>query len=116
MDSFLKVPENVSIPDYLKKIGSFLSSVCNFKCSAHPSSSAIKVLYGSAAFPYKDNGKITKIPLLIEAEGYEINKVSAVRISLRGGNGNLLQSLYQLLIVFLWELDMIVHRISISVK
>ena len=90
----------MTIQDYLKKIGAFLSSVANFKCNAHPSFTDIKVIYASGAFPHKENGKITKIPLLVESEGYEINKVAAVRISLRGGNGNLLASLYQLIIAF----------------
>jgi hypothetical protein len=37
LDSFQRLPEGVRAQDYLKKIGSFLSTVCNFKCAAHPS-------------------------------------------------------------------------------
>jgi hypothetical protein len=37
IDSFLKIPEGVKTADYLKKIGAFLSSVCNVKCSTYPS-------------------------------------------------------------------------------
>lgn len=37
LDSFLKLPEGVRPQDYLKKLGSFFSTVANFKCSAIPS-------------------------------------------------------------------------------
>jgi len=53
LDSFLKVPENNKAIDYLKKIGSFLTSICNIKCSAHPNPNDLKVIYGSATFPLK---------------------------------------------------------------
>lgn len=53
IDSFLKIPEGVRVQDYLKKIGSFISTVCNFKCGAIPSFDDIKFIYGSAVFPLK---------------------------------------------------------------
>jgi hypothetical protein len=53
IDSFLKLPEGFRASDYLKKIGAFLSSVCNFKCAAHPNPNDIKLIYGSATFPLK---------------------------------------------------------------
>ncbi len=37
LDSFIKIPEGLKAQEYLKKIGSFLSSVGNFKCAANPS-------------------------------------------------------------------------------
>lgn len=56
----------------------------------------MKGIYGSATFPVKEDGKISNYPILIEVEGYESEKVSAIRVSLRGGNGNQLLSVYQL--------------------
>jgi len=53
LDSFIKIPEGVKGQDYLKKIGSFLSTVGSFKCNAFPSFSDIKFIYGSATFPLK---------------------------------------------------------------
>jgi hypothetical protein len=100
LDSFLKLPEGVRAADYLKKIGSFLSTVCNFKCSAHPSAADIKLIYGSATFPLKEEGKLVNYPILIEVEGYEGEKGGSVRVSMRGGNGNSLSSIYQLTIAF----------------
>jgi hypothetical protein len=49
----LKIPEGVRASDHLKKVGAFLSSVCNFKCAAHPNPNDIKLIYGSATFPLK---------------------------------------------------------------
>ena len=66
----MKIPEGVRAQDYLKKIGSFLSSVGNFKCGAFPSFDNIDVIYGSATFPLKVDGKVVKYPILIEAQGY----------------------------------------------
>ena len=43
---------------------------------------------------------MTNYPILIEVEGYDAEKGSAARISLRGGNGNHLSSVYQLFIAF----------------
>ena len=53
LDSFLKIPEKMKSIDYLKKIGSFLSSICNVKCSPHPSAADMRLIYGSATFPVK---------------------------------------------------------------
>lgn len=95
--------------DYIKKIGSFLSSVCGFKCGAFPSFDNIEVIYGSATFPLKTDGKAVKYPILIEVQGYEVEKARAARISLRGGNGNSLLSVYQTFLSFFseWFLKMI---------
>lgn len=100
LDSFLKVPEGVKPQDYLKKMGSFLSNVCSFKCVPYPSAAEMKLIYGSATMPLKQDGKLTNFPLLIEAEGYEAGKGGAVRVSLRGGLGPALSSIYQLIIAF----------------
>ena len=100
IDSFLKIPQGVKAADYLKKMGAFLSSVCNFKCGSYPSQQDMKRLYGSAIFPLKEEGKLTNYPIMIELEGYEAEKGSAVRVSLRGGNGNHLLSMYQLFIAY----------------
>ena len=54
IDSFLKLPEGIRASDHLKKIGSFLNSVANFKCSAYPNPNDIKLLYGSATFALKE--------------------------------------------------------------
>ena len=62
----MKIPEGVRPSDYIKKIGSFLSSVCGFKCGAFPSFDNIEVIYGSATFPLKNSdGKTVKYPILI---------------------------------------------------
>lgn len=100
IDSFVKVPEGTKFADYLKKVGSFLNTLCGFKCAAHPSPAEIKLLYGSATFPVKEEGKVVSYPILIEAEGYEGEKGSAVRVSLRGGHGPSLVSVYQLFLVY----------------
>jgi hypothetical protein len=100
VDSFLRLPEGVKPQDYLKKVGSFLSTVCNFKCAAHPSPADMRILYGSATFPLREEGKVVNYPLLMECEGYDTEKPGAVRVSLRGGNGNSLLSVYQLFIAF----------------
>ena len=66
LDSFIKTPEGVKIADFQKKIGSFLSSVGNFKCNANPSFSDIKNIYGSAVLPTKEGEKTVNVPILIE--------------------------------------------------
>ena len=78
----------------------FLSNVGNFKCGSHPNENEIKVLFGSATFPVKEEGKLSNYPILIEVEGYEHEKGNAARVSLRGGNGNHLISVYQLFIAY----------------
>jgi hypothetical protein len=100
LDAFLKIPQGVRAADYLKKVGAFLTSVGNFKCGSFPNQNEMKGLYGSATFPVKEDGKISNYPILIEVEGYESESVSAARVSLRGGNGNQLLSVYQLLIAY----------------
>jgi hypothetical protein len=65
IDSFLKIPEGVRAQDYLKKLGAFLSSVCNFKCGADPSFDSPELIYGSAVFPFKVDTKTIKYPILI---------------------------------------------------
>lgn len=66
LDSFVKIPQGVRASDYLKKVGAFLTSVCNFKCGSYPNQNDIKGLYGSATFPVKEDGKISNYPILIE--------------------------------------------------
>ena len=100
LDSFLKVPEGIRAQDYLKKMGSFLSSICNFKCTAHPSPADMKLIYAAATMPLKQDGKVNTFPILVEAEGYQTEKGGAVRVSLRGGLGPALASIYQLIIAF----------------
>jgi hypothetical protein len=100
IDSFLRIPQGVRAADYLKKVGAFLTSVCNFKCGSYPSPQEMRGIYGSAIFPLKEDGKLTNYPILIEVEGYETEKAGAIRVSLRGGNGNHLLSVYQLLIAY----------------
>lgn len=53
IDSFVKIPEGVKYGDYLKKVGSFFSTVCGFKCVAHPNPNEIKLIFASATFPLK---------------------------------------------------------------
>lgn len=96
------MPEGIRGHDFLKKIGSFLSSVCKFKCNANPSFENIQQIYGSATFQLKDDkGKPTNIPILVEAEAYSSGKVSATRVSFRSGNGPAIVSVYQLILTFL---------------
>src|SRR5690606_28432757 len=51
-DSFLKVPQDSSI-DTLKKIGSFLSSICNLKCTPHPNLNDMELIYCSGVYAVK---------------------------------------------------------------
>lgn len=37
LDAFIKMPSDRENSDYLKKIGAFLKSICNFYCNAKPS-------------------------------------------------------------------------------
>ncbi len=48
LDAFLKIPEGVKGADFLKKLGSFISSVCHFKCNANPSFDDIQQIYAAA--------------------------------------------------------------------
>jgi hypothetical protein len=48
----------------------------------------------------KDGDKVSNIPILIEVQVYEVEKTKAARVSMRGGNGSLMTSLYQLFITF----------------
>jgi len=41
------VPDGVKGNDFLKKTGSFLTSVLNFKCNANPSFDNIEQIYAS---------------------------------------------------------------------
>lgn len=86
-----------------------MSSVCNFKCGAFPSFENIEVIYGSATFPLKAGEKSVKYPILIEVQAYEVEKSKAVRVSLRGGNGNSLVSVYQTFLAFFsdWAFEML---------
>jgi len=43
---------------------------------------------------------MVKYPILIEVQGYEVEKAKSVRVSLRGGNGNSLLSVYQTFLSF----------------
>ena len=65
LDGFLKVPEGVKGSDFLKKVGSFLSSIGHFKANAHPSFDNIQTIYGSASFQLKIDGKLSTIPILV---------------------------------------------------
>lgn len=104
LDAFLKIPDNVKPNDFLKKMGSFLTSVCNFKCSANPSFDNIQQIYGSGKILLKETNKT--IPILIECEGYTQGQVSAARVSMRGGSGPLIESIYQLIVTFMnWSND-----------
>lgn len=94
------MPSDRDNTDYLKRIGAFLKSVCNFSCNARPSFENIKQIYGSASLTLKEGEKSVPVPVLIEAEVHEDGKVKAGRISLRGGNGAMLTSIYQLFITF----------------
>jgi hypothetical protein len=53
LDAFLKIPDGVKGNDYLKKMGSFLGSVCHFKCNAYPSFDNIQQIYGGAKVQIK---------------------------------------------------------------
>lgn len=64
------------------------------------------MIYGSATFPLKIEGKTVKYPILIEVQGYEVEKARAVRLSLRGGHGNSLLSVYQTFLSFFSEWSM----------
>ena len=66
IDAFLKMPMDRDNSDYLKKIGAFLKSVCNFNCNARPSFENIKLIYGSASVTLKEGEKSNPIPVLIE--------------------------------------------------
>lgn len=100
MDAFLKMPSDRENSDYLKKVGAFLKSVCNFYCNAKPSFENIQLIYASASAGLKMGEKMITIPILIEVQVHENNKTKAVRVSLRGGNGALISSIYQLFITF----------------
>lgn len=78
-----------------------MSTVCHFKANPFPSFDNLQTIYGSAAFQLKEGGKLINIPLLFEAQAYEADSTTAARVSLRGGNGPAIQSIYQLLITFL---------------
>jgi len=41
------------------------------------------------------------IPIIIESEAYTVDKTTAARISLRGGNGAIISSLFQLILTFM---------------
>ena len=84
----------------MKKVGAFLGSVCNFKSTAYPSPTDIKLVFASATLPLKEEGKLVNYPILIEVEAYESDKGSAARVGLRGGNGNALVSVFQLMLVY----------------
>lgn len=53
LDAFLKIPDGVKGADFLKKLGAFLNSVCHFKCTAHPSSENIQLIFGGAKLQIK---------------------------------------------------------------
>ena len=100
LDAFVKMPAERENADYLKKIGAFLKSICNFYCNAKPSFDNIKFIYGSCSFTLKDGSKNINIPILIEVQVHEADKVKTLRVSLRGGSGPIISSIYQLFITF----------------
>lgn len=95
----MKVPEGVKGNDFLKKTGSFLTSVLNFKCNANPSFENIEQIYASGKIQLKENNKI--IPILIECQAYTSGQNTSVRSSIRGGNGPIIESLHQLILTFM---------------
>ena len=61
-DSFVKVSDS-SPQETLKKIGSFLTSICNFKCTPFPSISNLESIFGSSVISLKnpETGVATKL-------------------------------------------------------
>lgn len=97
----MKTPADASPVDVMKKIGSFLTSICNLKCAPFPSINNMELIYGSAMIPLKnpESGANTNYPVLVEIQAYP-NDSSFLRISMRGGHGNTLTALYQLVGLF----------------
>jgi hypothetical protein len=85
----------------MKKIGSFLTSICNMKCAPYPSINNLELIYGSAMITLKnpETGSNTNYPVLVEIQAYPSDK-GFLRVSMRGGHGNTLASIYQLISVF----------------
>jgi hypothetical protein len=54
LDAFLKTPSEASSIDVMKKIGSFLTSICNMKCAPYPSINNLELIYGSAMITLKN--------------------------------------------------------------
>ena len=48
------MPSDRENSDYLKKVGAFLKSVCNFSCNAKPSFDNIQLIYGSSSVILKN--------------------------------------------------------------
>jgi len=101
LDAFLKTPAEASTVDVMKKIGSFLTSICGMKCAPYPSINNLELIYGSAMITLKnsDSGSNTNYPVLVEVQAYPSDK-GYLRVSMRGGHGNTLSGLYQLIAVF----------------
>lgn len=78
-----------------------MSSVCQFKCNAHPSFDNIQQIYGGAKIVLKEGDKNVTVPIIFEAEAYSGDKVSAARVSMRGGRANIISSIYQIVLTFL---------------
>lgn len=97
----MKAPAEVSPVDVMKKIGSFLTSVCNLKCAPFPSINNLELIYGSAMITLKnpETGSNTNYPVLVEIQAYPTDS-NFLRISMRGGHGNTLSGLYQLIALF----------------
>ncbi len=71
IDSFLKMPSDRENSDYLKKVGAFLKSVCNFHCNAKPSFENIQLIYASSSAVLRNGDKPINIPILIEVQIHE---------------------------------------------
>lgn len=82
-------------------MGSFLSAVCHFKCNATPSFDDIQQIYAAAKLQIKEEDKIISIPILVESEVYNADKITAARVSMRGGSGAAITSLFQLILTFM---------------
>ena len=98
-DSFIRVSDS-SAQETLKKIGSFLTSICNFKCVPHPNITNLELIFGSAVVSLKNSeGVLTNYPILMEVQAYpESNEY--VRLSMRGGHGNTILGIYQQILLF----------------
>lgn len=69
-DSFIKAGD--SSQSTLRNIGSFLTSICNFKCTPFPNSQNMESIYGSAVISLKnpESGGQTNYPILVEVQAY----------------------------------------------
>lgn len=71
------------------------------KCAPYPSINSLELIYGSAMITLKnpETGSNTNYPILVEAQAYQSDK-NYLRVSMRGGHGNTMVAIYQLLSTF----------------